>query len=94
MTDIFSSPTIQAVLAIGVLCVLLIAAFCIVSIFRDYAADDHSGTPDVLVNLQEMHRKGDITDEEFRTIKARNQPTTHDGVDGDSSETDESPPST
>lgn len=73
MSDFFASPTVQAVAAVLVLSVLIAAGFYLVSSFRDYAADDRETGVDPLEKLREMHRKGDISDEEFRTIQA----TTH-----------------
>ena len=43
----------------------------LVSIFRDYAAEDREDPPKGIANLEEMHAKGDISDEEFRTIQSR-----------------------
>ena len=71
MTDFFVTPSMQAGLAVLVLCVLIAAAFYLVSSFRDYTAQDQESTTEALFKLEEMHRKGDINDKEFRTIKAR-----------------------
>ena len=71
MLEVLNNPTVQAVLGIVVLCVLIAAGFYLVSIFRDYAANDCRGTDDMLANLREMHLQGDISDEEFRTIQAK-----------------------
>jgi uncharacterized membrane protein len=73
MPDFFTTPTVQAGVAVLILCVLIAAAFYLMSIFRDYAADDQETAADQLLKLEEMHRKGDISEEEFRTIQA----TTH-----------------
>ncbi|MAI35735.1 MAG: hypothetical protein CMM07_29210 [Rhodopirellula sp.] len=54
-----------------VLCVLLVIGVYLVSIFRDYAAEDREDPPKGIANLEEMHAKGDISDEEFRTIQSR-----------------------
>ena len=70
MPDFLTTPTAQAGFAVLILCVLIALGFYLVSSFRDYAA----GAPDVLANLQERHRKGDISDEEFRTIQATTHP--------------------
>ena len=70
MSDIFASPAAPAVAAVAVLCILIAAGFYLVSSFRDYAAEDRERGADPLENLREMHRKGDISDEEFRTIQA------------------------
>jgi len=73
MTDFFAAPTVQAGVAVLILCVLIATAFYLVSSFRDYTAQDQESTPEALDNLKEMHRRGDISDKEFRTMKARTQ---------------------
>lgn len=73
MPDFFSSPVVQAATAVVVLCILISAAFYLVASYRDYVADDREMSSDALFKLQEMHRKGDISEEEFRTIQARTQ---------------------
>ena len=70
MSDIFASPAAPAIAAVLVLCILIAAGFYLVSSYRDYAAEDRESEVDPLENLREMHRKGDISDEEFRTIQA------------------------
>jgi len=70
MTDFFATPTVQVGIALLVLCILIAAAFYLVSSFRDYTAQDQESTAEALFKLEEMHRKGDISDEEFRTIEA------------------------
>ncbi len=54
-----------------ILSVLIAVGFYLVSIFRDYAGDDRQTPVDALANLREMHRKGDISDEEFRNIESK-----------------------
>jgi uncharacterized membrane protein len=73
MTDFFATPTVQAGIAVLILCVLIALAFYLLSSFRDYTAQDTESTREALIKLQEMHRRGDISDEEFRTMKARTQ---------------------
>ena len=73
MSDFFANPTVQAGAGIVVLGVMIAMAFYLLASFRDYAAEDKEPIDGALANLQEMHRKGDISDEEFRTIQA----TTH-----------------
>ncbi len=73
MPDIFSSPVVQAATAVVILCILIATAFYLVASYRDYVANDHEITSEALANLREMHRKGDISDSEFRTIQNRNQ---------------------
>jgi uncharacterized membrane protein len=71
MSDFFSRATIHAGFGLLVLCIVIASAFRLMSSFRDYADEDQERACDILANLQEMHLKGDITDEEFRTMKAR-----------------------
>ena len=91
MTNFFATPMVQAGVAVVILCVLIAAAYYLVSSFRDYTAQDQASTTDALFKLEEMHRKGDISDEEFRTIKARtHQQTDWSKLNDDLSETGES----
>lgn len=93
MPDLFESPSVQAGVSILVLCFLIAAGFYLVSIFRDYAADDQEEASRVLANLEEMHRKGDISDQEFRIIKARTHrpPAGPSSIDDSTSPDDSSP---
>ncbi len=56
-----------------ILIVLIVLAYFVVSRFRDYVAGDQATASEALSNLREMLRKGEITDEEFRTIQACTQ---------------------
>lgn len=71
MPEMTNETVVQAVIGIVVLSVLIAAAYYVVASFRDYGDDDRHLPGDALANLQEMHLRGDISDEEFRTIKAR-----------------------
>ena len=71
MSEWLKSPNVQLAVGLLVLCILISASFWLVSRFRDYAAHDQDDTLDALANLEEMHLKGDISEEEFRTIQAK-----------------------
>lgn len=71
MSDLVKTPTVQLGVGLVVLGILIAAGFYLVSIFRDYAADDQDDGSGAIANFEEMHRKGDISDQEFRTIQAR-----------------------
>ena len=73
MPDFFTSTVVQAATGVVILCILIAAAFYLVASFRDYVADNQEIASEALSKLQEMHRKGDISEEEFRTIQARTQ---------------------
>lgn len=70
MMDVLSMPTVQAVLGLVVLCILIAGGFWLVASFRDNAAKDVLSPEELLSNFEEMHREGDISGTEFRTIKA------------------------
>lgn len=69
--DLLTGPTMQAVVAVLVLCVLIAAGFWLVARFRDYAADDRQDPISPLPNFEEMLRRGEITAAEFRKIQSR-----------------------
>ena len=71
MSEWLKSPNVQLTVGLLVLCILISAGFWLVSRFRDYAAHDQDDTLDALANLEEMHHKGDISEEEFRNIQAK-----------------------
>jgi uncharacterized membrane protein len=94
MSDIFATPAVRAGVGVVILCFLSAAGFYLVSIFRDYAAQDQEGTEESLAKLLEMHRKGDISDEEFRTIESRtHRPPVGPSTIDDSTSSDDSSPS-
>ena len=39
--------------------------------FRDRNVEDNSGSSDLLSNFRELHERGGLSDEEFRTIKTK-----------------------
>lgn len=88
MMDVLSIPTVQAVLGLVILSVMIAAGFWLVSSFRDSTANDRLDPQELLANFEEMHREGDISGTEFRTIKA--SMSRHRGVDfGEASTTDD-----
>jgi hypothetical protein len=77
MSNLIADPAVRATCGVLVLCVLIAAAFYLLASFRDYTAEDREETEDVLAKFREMHRKGDISEEEFRTIQATTHPKSH-----------------
>ncbi|MEM1068508.1 MAG: hypothetical protein AAGG48_05095 [Planctomycetota bacterium] len=92
MQDFFGVPAVRTGLALLVLCVLIAAGFYLVSIFRDYADEDQQDPDELLANLREMHRKGDISDQEFRNIQAKTHrtPAGTESIDDSTSQADSS----
>ena len=90
MADLLDDPIFASGFGLLVLAILGTVAFYGVSRFRDYAAQDQEDPSDLLAKLQEMHLRGDITDEEFRTIQASAHPLHDDAADeSDSTSIDE-----
>ncbi len=80
--ELLSDPAIKAGLALLILIILSAAAFFLVARLRDYTNRDRDSTSDGLLNFEEMRLKGDISEEEFRTIQA----ASHDSDEGDAPE--------
>ena len=80
MPVLSSDSVFTAAIGLAVLCALCAFAFFAVSKFRDYAVNDQEDTDELLANLREMKLKGDITDQEFRTIQASARPTKEDAT--------------
>lgn len=69
--DLGTTTPVQAVLGMLVLCILLAAAISLMARFRDYTADDRLGHDALRSNFQEMLRRGDITEAEYRKIQSK-----------------------
>jgi uncharacterized membrane protein len=65
--------TSQAQLVLWLLCgaVLVAVGVYVVKRFRDRSAGDHPGASEVMSKFREIHSRGGLSDEEFRTIKAQ-----------------------
>ncbi len=70
-SGVWAVPWARAVACVVVLCILIAVGFYIVSRFCDYAGDDRREAHFADANLQEMLRRGDISEAEFRTIQSK-----------------------
>ncbi len=70
-SDLWEMPWVRAVAGLVVLCILIAFGFYVVSRYRDYAAKDRQRPHFDDSNLQEMLRRGDISEAEFRTIQTK-----------------------
>ena len=66
---LLSEPEYQAVLLVAVLVILLLVGYYVVRKFRDHIGRDDTSTTEVLANFEEIHHRGTLSDEEYRTIK-------------------------
>ena len=70
MNQLSLDTLVSLLLWLGVLVAVVTAGWLVVRRFRDSNANDQR-SPDLgLTNLQEMAERGDISDKEYRTIKA------------------------
>ena len=70
LMDLLSDPTVKAGLAVLILIIMSSIAFFLVARLRDYTNGDWDSTSARPLNFEEMRLKGDISEEEFRTIQA------------------------
>ena len=71
MVNILEGPWYLAIILFTAVVALIAIGAYAVSKWRDATDDDTNSTSELLTNFREMHSRGDLTDEEFRTIKAR-----------------------
>jgi uncharacterized membrane protein len=69
MFDLLASPTARLVLLISATAILVAIGLYVAGRLRAGYADESAGASDLLTNFREMHSKGVLSDEEFRTIK-------------------------
>ena len=71
-TEFLTSTMVLAGFGFLVLSILVATAFYLLASYQDYTADDQFDSAEVLANLQEMQLRGDISEEELRTIHNKN----------------------
>lgn len=71
MADLWREPLIQAAVSLAIVAVLTIGAVYGVKKWRDRAEKDRPHASDLLTKFRELHARGSLSDEEFRTIKTK-----------------------
>ena len=71
MVELLEGPWYLAIILFAAVVALIAIGAYAVSKWRDATDDDTNSASELLTNFREMHSRGDLTDEEFRTIKAR-----------------------
>ena len=71
MVQFLQTSVAQTVIWCTVLAVLLVFAYFFVLRFRDNAVEDESDTNELLSNFRELHERGTLSEEEYRTIKTK-----------------------
>lgn len=93
MREFLGDPAVKAGIALLILIIVSATALFLLSRLRDYTDGDWDSTSDGLLNLEEMRLKGDISEEEFRTLRAASRAKDGDDVSTLlSDDSQESPP--
>jgi uncharacterized membrane protein len=71
MTDLFRQPLFTAALWFAVIFALLALAVAALRRFRGDAADDRPTANELLTKFRELHARGGLSDDEYRTIKTK-----------------------
>lgn len=69
--EVIKSPAAQVVILIAVVACLATMGFYIARKLRDDTTDDQPASSELLTKFKELHARGGLSDEEFRTIKAK-----------------------
>lgn len=71
MTELLRHPLSWAALWFAAIFALLALAILVVRRFRGDAVDDQPGANELLVKFRELHARGGLSDDEYRTIKTK-----------------------
>ncbi|MBX3412750.1 MAG: hypothetical protein KF708_08685 [Pirellulales bacterium] len=71
IAEFLQTPGARVVFWLAVLAALLVLGFYVVGRVRESIREKGPTTSDLLSNFREMHGKGVLADEEFRTIKSK-----------------------
>lgn len=71
MPDLFRHPLLQAALWFASILILLALAILFVRKWRGDAANDQQDASELLTKFRELHLRGGLSDDEYRTIKTK-----------------------
>ena len=71
MTELFRHPLSQAALWFAVIFALLALAIVALRRWRGGASDDQPKASELLTKFRELHGRGGLSDDEYRTIKTK-----------------------
>ena len=71
MPQFFSEPLLRAALWFAAIFVLLALAAAIVRRWRGGSADDQPSSSELLTKFRELHVRGTLSEDEYRTIKTK-----------------------
>ena len=70
MAEFLATDIARAIMLLAAIAALIWFGTYIVSKWRGTVGEDTMGPSELLTNFREIHSRGELTDEEFRTIKA------------------------
>jgi uncharacterized membrane protein len=71
MPEFFSDPLLRAALWFAVIFALLALAIAVLRRWRGGSADDQPGSSELLTKFRELHVRGTLSEDEYRTIKTK-----------------------
>jgi uncharacterized membrane protein len=71
MADILNSPTGQLVVMLAICAALGAVGIYLVAHFRNAAREQGPTSSDLMTNFRELYSRGELSDEEYRTIKTK-----------------------
>ena len=71
MTELFRHPLSWAALWFAAIFALMALAVVVVRRFRGDDADDQPGANELLAKFRDLHARGGLSDDEYRTIKTK-----------------------
>ena len=69
MREFLQGPTAQLVVSLTVFVALLAVAYYVVTWFRKPPKETGPDASELMTNFRELHSQGELSDEEYRTIK-------------------------
>lgn len=74
MLEVLTTPSAKLVIWVTVLLIVSVICWYVVLRFRDISGDDQPTPSELLTNFRELHQEGDISEQEYRTIKTALRP--------------------
>jgi len=71
MSEVYDHPLFQAALWFAVIIALIALAVLVARRFRGSAAEDGPGANELLAKFRDLHVRGGLSDDEYRTIKTK-----------------------
>jgi uncharacterized membrane protein len=69
--NVLQKPAVQATLLFAATVTLVTLLVYVIGRIRSGMTEEEGGASELLTNFREMHAKGELSDEEFRTIRTQ-----------------------